>query len=114
MERSSSNWGGARPGAGQKPHWNAGATKPVRIPAALAQEVLWFARCLDAAPTPAQRQKLLSCQLDSVTESNTRAQLHELITRWEQAIEAGRGPRWYMAKKLLAELKTLDNETEST
>jgi hypothetical protein len=113
MEHSS-NWGGARPGAGQKPKWNTGETKPVRIPAALTQEVLWFARCLDADPTPEHQQNLLNCQLDSVTESNCKARLHELITRWEEAIEAGRGPRWYMAKKLLAELKTLDSETEST
>jgi len=111
MERSS-NWGGARPGAGQKPKWNAGETKPVRIPAAFEQEILWFARCLDAEPTDAHRQELLSCQLELVTDSSIP--LESFIERWEKAIEKGSGPRWYMAKKMLTELKTLDNETQST
>lgn len=111
MERSN-NWGGARPGAGQKPSWNAGTTKPVRIPAAFEHEVLWFARCLDVEPTDAHRQELLTCQLEPVTDSITP--LQQLIERWEHAIEKGRGPRWYMARKMLAELKALDSETQST
>lgn len=39
--------GGRREGAGGKPAWKHGATKPIRIPIALADEVLRITRILD-------------------------------------------------------------------
>lgn len=39
--------GGKRDGAGGKPTWRYGKTKPVRIPVALADKVLEIARVLD-------------------------------------------------------------------
>jgi hypothetical protein len=39
--------GGKRDGAGGKPTWNYGKTKPVRVPVALADRILEIARVLD-------------------------------------------------------------------
>lgn len=39
--------GGFREGAGGKPTWRYGATKPVRVPIALADKILEIARILD-------------------------------------------------------------------
>ena len=39
--------GGKRPGAGGKPTWKHGKTKTIRVPIALADEVISFARELD-------------------------------------------------------------------
>ena len=65
-----SNWGGYRPGSGQKPKWKSGETKPLRIPVALHEQVLAFTQLLDAGEQP---DELLSCDLPShlgnVTES---------------------------------------------
>ena len=65
-----SNWGGSRPGSGQKPKWKSGETKPLRIPVALHEQVLAFTQLLDSGEQP---NELLSCDLLShlgnVTES---------------------------------------------
>jgi hypothetical protein len=39
--------GGRREGAGGKPTWNSGKTKPVRVPEALAEKILEIARIID-------------------------------------------------------------------
>lgn len=39
--------GGARPGAGGKPSWRNGKTKTIRVPVALADAILAFAKDLD-------------------------------------------------------------------
>lgn len=39
--------GGKREGAGGKPSWKHGKTKPVRVPEALAEKILEIARVLD-------------------------------------------------------------------
>ncbi|NET10556.1 MAG: hypothetical protein F6K09_10300 [Merismopedia sp. SIO2A8] len=39
--------GGKRPGAGGKPTWKHGKTRTIRVPIALADEILAFARNLD-------------------------------------------------------------------
>lgn len=42
-----SSRGGKREGAGGKPSWNYGRTKPVRVPIALAERIVEIARILD-------------------------------------------------------------------
>ena len=68
-----SNWGGYRPGSGQKPKWKSGETKPLRIPVALHEEVLAFTQLLDSGKKP---EEFLSCDLPShlgsVTESKEK------------------------------------------
>ena len=65
-----SNWGGYRPGSGQKPKWKSGETKPLRIPVTLHEQVLAFTKLLDSGEQP---DELLSCDLPehlgNVTES---------------------------------------------
>ncbi|MGK7887444.1 MAG: hypothetical protein AB4057_22800 [Crocosphaera sp.] len=65
-----SNWGGYRPGSGQKPKWKSGETKPLRIPIKLHEQVLAFTQLLDSEYSP---EDLLLCDLPShlgsVTES---------------------------------------------
>lgn len=65
-----SNWGGYRPGSGQKPKWKSGETKPLRIPLVLHEQVLAFTQLLDSGEQP---DEFLSCDLPShlgcVTES---------------------------------------------
>ena len=39
--------GGRREGAGGRPSWNYGKTKPVRVPIALADKILEIAKILD-------------------------------------------------------------------
>lgn len=39
--------GGVRQGAGSKPTWKHGKTKPVRVPVALAERILEVARAMD-------------------------------------------------------------------
>lgn len=46
-QRAMSNRGGRREGAGGKPSWRHGKTKPVRVPVALADKILEIARILD-------------------------------------------------------------------
>ena len=47
-----SNWGGSRPGAGNKYKWRHGQTKAVRIPISIADEVLEVAKAIDAGTPP--------------------------------------------------------------
>lgn len=99
-----SNWGGYRPGSGQKPKWKSGETKPFRIPVKLHEQVIAFAQLLDSGKKAGE---LLSCnisnhldtvtksKLDNVTKVNEivtepnfdkvtlSSQLRELITNWQ-------------------------------
>ena len=117
---SKSNWGGYRKGAGQKPKWNSGETKPIRLPVKLHQQVTEFARLLDSGKYTTQ--ELLSCdispQLELVTKSNTENvtqsnKLKELVNSWKEKAKKTSNPKWFYAKKLLAELDRLINKESS-
>ena len=58
---SDSNWGGAREGAGKKPGWKTGPTKPIRLPVTLHDAVYRYAKRLDEVMDPSN--------LESVTDS---------------------------------------------
>ena len=47
-----SNRGGRREGAGGKPSWNHGKTKPIRVPIDLADRIIAIARVLDDGGMP--------------------------------------------------------------
>lgn len=51
--------GGYRKGAGGKPTWKSGKTKPVRVPIALEEQVLEIARILDEGGLPESRSRIL-------------------------------------------------------
>lgn len=68
-----SNWGGSRPGAGNKYKWRHGETKAVRIPIALADKVLEVAKAIDSGE-----------QIDeSVTQSSRDEETSYLMKRLE-------------------------------
>ncbi len=74
-------WGGYRPGAGQKPKWKTGATVTIRVPQLLTSEVMLYAQLIDGqSPSGLQAEDCLSCQLDSVTESNQVVNQLEAVT----------------------------------
>ena len=76
MAEERGSWGGARPGAGNpefKPKWKSGKTMVIRVPEAIADEVLAIARQIDEGSTVTLsskleeenvrlRQKLQECQ----------------------------------------------------
>lgn len=121
MKDNQNSWGGSRPGAGMKPRWNCGATKPLRLPEALHDDCLWYARLIDGQfPNGQQVSESLACRLpmpeesvESVTESSGLSEpqtkldkIRELVaTRQSEAHPTS--PRWKEAKKLLAELEDL-------
>ena len=51
--------GGARPGAGGKSDWKNGKTKTIRVPEALADQVLEYAKELDKNSTEPAIEKVL-------------------------------------------------------
>lgn len=51
-KETSPQWGGVRPGQGLKPTWKSGKTRTIRVPIALADEVLAYARALDGNEIP--------------------------------------------------------------
>lgn len=52
--------GGRREGAGGKPTWKHGKTKPVRVPVALADQVVEIARILDEEGDPGRISKTIN------------------------------------------------------
>ena len=113
---NNSNWGGYREGSGQKPKWNSGETKPIRLPVKLHQQIMGIARLLDSGEYTTE--ELLSCeiyrQLETVTKSNDESvtlsnELKKLVINWQEKAENTTSPRWGYAKKLLIELKELLN-----
>ena len=113
---NNSNWGGYREGSGQKPKWNLGETKPIRLPVKLHQQTMGIARLLDSGEYTTE--ELLSCeikqQLETVTESNDDSvtfsnELKNLVNNWQEKAKNTTSPRWSHAKKLLDELDRLLN-----
>lgn len=108
-----SNWGGYRLGSGQKPKWRCGKTKPLRIPVSLHEQVIAFAQLLDSAK---RVEELLSCEIPSCLDTDTESridsvtlssELRELIREWKKRANRSANPKWYHAKKLLAEIDRL-------
>ena len=111
---NNSNWGGYREGSGQKPKWNSGETKPIRLPLKLHQQVTAFARLLDSGKYTIE--DLLSCdinpQFESITQSNNENvtqsnKLKELVNSWKEKAKKTSNPKWFYAKKLLVQLEGL-------
>ena len=111
-----SSWGGYREGAGQKPKWNLGETKPLRLPVKLHEDILAIAHLIDSSECT--KEQLLNFQHDTVTQSNLdndtlSNQLRDLIDKWQEKAKTSTSPRWSQAKKLLAELEVLLQNKES-
>jgi type II secretory pathway component PulJ len=70
--------GGARPGAGGKPTWKNGKTKTIRVPVALADAILAFARDLDehGIIEPVTTSKVVNLSGISIRQNNGAIAIH--------------------------------------
>lgn len=75
--------GGRREGAGGKPTWRHGRTKPVRVPEALAEQILEIARILDEEGDPGV-SKVIDLTGVALLQSK-----HGPVIRLEDLIRAG-------------------------
>lgn len=86
MTDQQGSWGGARPGAGNpefKPKWKSGKTTVIRVPEAIADEVLAIARRIDDGEAVTQ-----SSSIDAATLFNhLRPLLNRLSDRERRAIQ---------------------------
>lgn len=126
MGKQKSNWGGARPGAGIKPKWNAGETKPLRLPVALHDDIIQYARLVDNQfPCGLQVSTALSCDLprsesgdEPVTQSRDSVGSDKTLDSIAAIIQRYRGKshptsvRWQQAKKLLDELESVMKDSQ--
>lgn len=111
MPDKSRNWGGFRPGSGNKFKWNSGETKPIRIPVKLHEAVLSYAKLIDGQfPGGLQPSEALACKLprtearvETVTQSS---KLQEQVKILEQAIENAEKEKF----KILTKLSKLEAE----
>ncbi len=86
MAEERGGWGGARPGAGNpefKPKWKSGKTMVIRVPEAIADEVLAIARQIDEGSTVTLSTNGVTSQLE---EENVRLRqkLQECQSRLEE------------------------------
>lgn len=79
MTDQQGSWGGARPGAGNpefKPKWKSGKTTVIRVPEAIADEVLAVARRIDEGEAVTQ-----SSGTDGIDAAALFNQLRPLLNR---------------------------------
>ena len=108
-----SNWGGYRPGSGQKPKWKSGETKPLRIPVTLHEKVLAFTQLIDSGEQP---EEVLTCDLPShlgnVTQSRPKESNSNLdiVTQPNKSVTISsqeRTPLSYESVTISSDLKKL-------
>lgn len=105
MPDKSKNWGGFRPGSGNKFKWNSGETKPIRIPVKLHEAVLSYAKLIDGQfPNGLQPSEALACKLprtetklETVTQSK---KLQEQVEILEQAVKNAEREKFELVTKL--------------
>jgi septal ring factor EnvC (AmiA/AmiB activator) len=84
----SSNWGGARPGSGNKYKWRHGETKAVRIPIAVADKVLEVAKAIDSGEFEPQPESVTqSCRDYQVKIEELKTSLASVTKQLEQVTE---------------------------
>ena len=95
MKNSKSSWGEARANSGQKHKWKTGETKAVRIPLAILDEVLMFARLLDEQDSSL---KVLSCDLsDSFESVHKYKKIKILVSAWSLKANQTSNPKWNLS-----------------
>ncbi len=98
-----SNWGGYRPGSGQKHKWKSGETKPLRIPLVLHEQVLALTQLLDSGEQPLE---FLSCDLPSHLGNVTESKGEETTPEHDSVTDSSR-------KERLSNLDTVTQPNES-
>ena len=65
--------GGRREGAGSKPSWKHGKTKPVRVPVAIADRILEIARIIDEEGDPGDTARTIDLTGVAIHQSRNGA-----------------------------------------
>lgn len=93
MTEQRGSWGGSRPGAGNpefKPKWKSGKTTVIRVPEAIASEVLTVARQIDDGKAVTLSSKGVTAQLEQensrVTQSSEVDDLKEEVRRLQAVV----------------------------
>lgn len=87
MTETQGSWGGARSGAGNpefKPKWKSGKTMVIRVPEAIADEVLAVARQIDEGKAVTQSSEKATVQLEQ-ENAQLRQKLQECQSRLEES-----------------------------
>lgn len=94
------NRGGCRRGAGRKPGWRHGRTQTIRVPVALAEQLLEMARKLDLSEDRSE---------DRGTEKvdNPWSKLQAVLSEWQGKCEGepADSPEWEKVRQLLSEIE---------
>ncbi|QCS50187.1 hypothetical protein FEK30_12545 [Picosynechococcus sp. PCC 11901] len=85
--------GGMRPGAGRKSAWQSGATKTIRVPAAIEEELLTLGKHLDRG--------------QAVLTGQTLKQLEDILVNYQAQCDTNPGEAWEPVRQLIAEIRTV-------
>jgi predicted phage tail protein len=117
--------GGYREKAGRKSGWNHSETTVIRVPQALAQELLEIAKTLDRGESLDSITESKSQETDSVTESNSDLvmdSVKHILGQWKSKADAAspKNSNWLKARQILGDLepvvyegKILESVTQS-
>jgi hypothetical protein len=111
MTDQQGSWGGARPGAGNpefKPKWKSGKTTVIRVPEAIADEVLVIARQIDEGSTVTLSSDGAMSQLEE-ENARLRQKLQECQSRLEEAAVTQSSERSVEPSALFNQLRPLLN-----
>ena len=85
--------GGMRPGAGRKSAWQSGATKTIRVPAAIEEELLTLGKHLDRG--------------QAVLTGQTLHQLEDILANYQAQCDTNPDEAWEPVRQLIAEIQTV-------
>lgn len=105
------NRGGCRRGAGRKPGWRHGRTQTIRVPVALAEQMLEMARKLDMDAN-------MDADIDAGTEKEDSPwyKLQTLLSEWQGKCEEEpeNSPEWEKVRQLLDEIEQVLSPVDET
>lgn len=85
--------GGMRPGAGRKSAWQSGATKTIRVPEALEEELLSLGKHLDRG--------------QAVLAGQTLRQLEDILVNYQARCDTNPAEEWQPVRQLIAEIRAV-------
>jgi hypothetical protein len=110
MELEKSSWGGYRVGSGSKPKWHHGNTVVVRIPQALLNDVIWYAKLIDGQfMNGMQLGNCLACQVnyEDVMQSRELSDRVNSVTQERDLLDAEVNELHAVNGQLLLEIEEL-------
>jgi hypothetical protein len=110
LDSEKSSRGGYRVGSGSKPKWHHGDTVVVRIPQALLNEVVWYAKLIDGQfINGMQLENCLACQVnyEDVTQSRELSDQVNSVTQERDLLDAEVNELHAINGQLLLEIEEL-------